>query len=470
MDFNLIANASGEEITSAVNYLLANINTGLNTTSSGQVVSGGNVVGYVYKYLWVKYATSYDGSVGFSNVPTNATYFGLHNSNSSTESTNPADYVWSTVSGGFGVTKFLYYLTTGGRQIQFAVATATPNTGWLVDSGSAIDLDVTSSTNAVANFAVVRSTTSSTFPSDAECIAAIGRTPRALDICTVNYNSGLQSAVYKFDGTNWITYTKYVTVEQLFVGATPPIISGITIQAGTAGALVNPDGTFAFGNSTANVVNTGSNIIINGFASSGGFSNRDGDDVSTYIYSHNRIPPPLNTTWYTVTPTSTYVVPSANISTPYPLKGILLASANGLLTIGTTAVVAFNAVYGMMQLCARKVGTSTWYAATYADSQARSGIQSSYYGATNLIVGGSSYYVSNVPINTVRNVRIEDVVDNLTSTWGQTFTNSDSLEFNWVMSLLTTFGGTGGLNVIGAAYTLPLASYQGNSNMMVLKL
>ena len=50
----------------------------------------------------VKYADSYDGSVGFSDSPTGKSYYGLRNSDTSAESTNPADYVWyqATVKTG----------------------------------------------------------------------------------------------------------------------------------------------------------------------------------------------------------------------------------------------------------------------------------------------------------------------------------------------------------------------------------
>ena len=72
----------------------------------------------------------------------------MRNSNDASESTNPADYIWYQASGGFGTTKFLWYISTGGRQIQFAVATAAPDSGWVVDPGSSIDLDIVTSNTA----------------------------------------------------------------------------------------------------------------------------------------------------------------------------------------------------------------------------------------------------------------------------------------------------------------------------------
>jgi hypothetical protein len=95
----------------------------------------------------VKYADSFDGSVNFSNSPTNRLYFGLRNNNDPAESTNHADYIWYEAAGGFGLTKSLWYVSTGGRQIQFEVSVTAPDAGWLVDPGSSIDLDVVTSGN-----------------------------------------------------------------------------------------------------------------------------------------------------------------------------------------------------------------------------------------------------------------------------------------------------------------------------------
>jgi hypothetical protein len=143
MTFAIGQDPQPSEISDALNYLLANFGTGLNTdVNSGEITSGSTVVGYLYKYMDVKYADSSDGSVGFSDSPTNKSYFGTRNHDTNTESTNPADYVWRQATGGFGTTKFLYYQTSGGRQITFAVATVEPTENYLKDTGAAIDLDI----------------------------------------------------------------------------------------------------------------------------------------------------------------------------------------------------------------------------------------------------------------------------------------------------------------------------------------
>ena len=144
MPFALDANPSQSELSDAVNYLLSNFNvTSSIDPNSGQITGpNGEILGYLYRYISIKYATSFDGTVGFSNVPTGASYFGIRNSNDATESTNPADYIWQQAAGGFGTTKFLYYMPTGNRSIQFEIDTAPPSALWIVDPGTAIDLDM----------------------------------------------------------------------------------------------------------------------------------------------------------------------------------------------------------------------------------------------------------------------------------------------------------------------------------------
>ena len=152
MPYLLDNDPSSSELSEAVNYLLCNFDTSISSDANTGEVKGptGAILGYLYKYMAIKYADSFDGSVNFSNSPTNRGYFGIRNSNDLTESTNYTDYIWNKVTGGFGTTKFLYYLTTGGRQIQFSVATTAPDGGWLVDPGTPIDLDVITSTSIVS--------------------------------------------------------------------------------------------------------------------------------------------------------------------------------------------------------------------------------------------------------------------------------------------------------------------------------
>lgn len=147
MPFALVANPSPSEVSDAINYLLSNFSNGATIDPvTGQIIAqGGIIVGYLYKYIAVKYADSADGSVNFSDSPTNRLYFGLRNSDDAAESGNYADYIWYQAAGGFGTTKFLWYQTTGGRQLQVAVSVSAPDVGWFQDTGSSIDLDIITS-------------------------------------------------------------------------------------------------------------------------------------------------------------------------------------------------------------------------------------------------------------------------------------------------------------------------------------
>ena len=150
MPFLLDSDSLPSEMADSINYLLANFGANLSADPNSGEISGpsGIIIAYLYKYLAVKYADSADGSVNFSNSPTNREYYGLRNTNDTTESTNPADYIWNKVAGGFGTTKFLFYETNGGRQINFVVDTVTPGSTYLQESGPAIDLDVVTTTTA----------------------------------------------------------------------------------------------------------------------------------------------------------------------------------------------------------------------------------------------------------------------------------------------------------------------------------
>lgn len=282
MPFFLDGNPTQGEISEAVNYLLSNFSQSVSADpNTGQVVGpGGEIQYYLYKYMFIKYADSFDGTVGFSNTPTNKGYFGLRNSDSSTESTNPADYIWTQVTGGFGTTKFLYYLTTGGRAIQFQVATSVPNPGWEIDPGTAIDLDfVTNVTSTPANFVVIRTPNVSTAPTDSEVLSAIGRLPMSGDLCTINYNSGISSIVYKYI-TSWAVFQKYITgdliVAQSIVGGN---IAANTITAGNLNVSQLSAITANLGSITAGDITVGSSPAISGTSMSGS---------GTHLYTDGR--------------------------------------------------------------------------------------------------------------------------------------------------------------------------------------
>jgi hypothetical protein len=369
MPFLLDGNPTQSEVSDAVNYLLSNFTQTVSADPATGEVSGptGAVTGYLYKYVFVKYADSFDGTVNFSNTPTNRLYYGIRNSDSSTESTNPADYLWSLVAGGFSTTKNLYYITTGGRQIQFAVSTSIPNTGWVIDPGTAIDLDVISGANGPANYVIIRITNDSSAPTNAESISAIGRTPISGDLATVNYNSGISSIVYKYT-TGWAVFQKYITGD-LIVAATivasnlsvaqlsaiaadlgsitagditvgsSPAISGTTMTG--SGTHLYSNGRFVLGNPTTNISFDNTNLSINGSligtanvvanaitTSNGSTSGGSGANVAVSLTANERV----YVSGYSSTsyPTGSYVLLSRNTS-----LNVSGAASATLATVGT---------------------------------------------------------------------------------------------------------------------------------------
>lgn len=275
MPFSLDYDPSNAELADAVNYLLGNFNNTVSANqNSGQVIGPtGEIVSYLYKYIQIKYADSFDGTLNFSNVPTNRLYYGIRNTDSSVESTNPADYVWTQVTGGFGTTKFLWYLVSGGRSIQFQVFPVKPNPGWVEDAGTAIDLDyVTTAISTPANFVVIRLPNNSAPPTDAEVLAAIGREPIDGDLATVNYNSGLASLQYKYDAGGWAVFQRYITGDLIVANTITASnmnvsqLSAISADLGSinAGSL-NINNKFlvdSSGNTTIRNSTTGARLVI----------------------------------------------------------------------------------------------------------------------------------------------------------------------------------------------------------------
>ena len=168
MTFALSNAPSQSEVSEAINYLLANFGSNLVADPSNGQITGpsGVVIAYLYRYIAVKYSDSFDGSVNFGDSPTNKAYYGLRNSDDVVESSNHADYIWFKVAGGgFGTTKFLFYQTSGGRQINFVVSTAIPSTGYVPVGTGSIDLDnITTSTPGADVFAAFFQPTSLQVP------------------------------------------------------------------------------------------------------------------------------------------------------------------------------------------------------------------------------------------------------------------------------------------------------------------
>jgi hypothetical protein len=168
MSYFVPAQPNPNQVSQAINYALANLGGSVSSNLvSGQIVTNGTNIGYLYQYMDVAFATAFDGSSGFSTTSyTNATYFGLRNTNSTTVSTNPTDYVWYQVAGsGFGTTEKLWYNVTGGRNIQFQVSTTAPAGYYVLWTADPINLDIITSTLSVnANLAIIYQWTSGSAP------------------------------------------------------------------------------------------------------------------------------------------------------------------------------------------------------------------------------------------------------------------------------------------------------------------
>lgn len=306
MPFFLDGNPTQSEIAEAVNYLLGNVlqSTATNIITGQVTDATGNIVSYLYKYLNVKYADSFDGTLNFSDVPTNRAYYGLRNNDSSIESTNPADYVWYQVAGGFSTTKFIWYSVTGGRRINIVVSTSSPSIFYQIDTGIAINLDQISAADGAssricyaksASFALASTPTTyqtsgpSGFPpyntwggsetwqatppmlgTNEALFQSDGIYNPSSDLTTWNvpYLSNLKVGTLSAISADLGTITAgsmnavNITGSDLTIGSSPAI-SGTTMT-GSGSHLYNT-GNFAFGNATTNMVFNGTNMYLNGF-------------------------------------------------------------------------------------------------------------------------------------------------------------------------------------------------------------
>jgi len=298
MPFFIDGNPTPSEISEAVNYLLSNFTqTTTSSVSTGQVTTpGGRVQGYLYRYLAVKYADSFDGTVNFSNTPTSRLYYGLRNTDTATpESTNPADYIWYQVTGGFGTTKLLYYTVTGGRQINVIAALAAPSTLWQSDTGTAIDLDIISGSDGASSrncYAKSTSTSLASTPSTYQTTGNVSFPPTNTWGGSETWQAtpptlAVNEALFQSDGvynpttdlTTWnVPYLSNLKVGSLsaitanmgtltageIVVGSSPTISGTTMTG--AGTHLYSDGRFIMGNATTNITFNGTTASINGFS------------------------------------------------------------------------------------------------------------------------------------------------------------------------------------------------------------
>jgi hypothetical protein len=167
-NFALDVNSPQGDIVGSLNYALANLGQGGTSSNLGNVLTANITTGvistptsngalsYLYQYMNVAYANTATGG-GFTSNSTATTYYGVHNNTANVADTNPVDYQWTQVSGGFGTTKSLFYQTLGGRQIAFNVATTSPGYYYRsVQDNVPINLDDVTSTQAIYTATIFR--------------------------------------------------------------------------------------------------------------------------------------------------------------------------------------------------------------------------------------------------------------------------------------------------------------------------
>ena len=138
-------NASGEEVVFAVNELLSNPSAGVGGEESeiafnNAVMIGDTVVFWNGEFLYSMYSASPDGANltnDYTTVNSSNFYHGLRAGDTPTESTNPADYVWTEIQAN----RAPYYHVRTGRQVDWMYSEEAV-VGFTLDAnGGAIDLD-----------------------------------------------------------------------------------------------------------------------------------------------------------------------------------------------------------------------------------------------------------------------------------------------------------------------------------------
>jgi acetyltransferase-like isoleucine patch superfamily enzyme len=264
---------SSDQVIGSVNYLLSNLgqsgNVGNITIPTGTLIGNttsgivstyntGNSNAYSYLYQWVnlRYANNATGTSGFSTVPTNSDYFGVYNSVTSAASSVPAAYTWYQVAGGFGTTKFIFYSTQGGRQVQLFPANVAPSSSFIQSTANvAIDLDIVTTAAGTPGergpiaMAYVVTPSTPVGASDLQLtawwesardnlIAPIGTgliPPVVGDTGTFIYGAGVgtPSETYEYNGSGWVEVVPQVISGNVIVANSAPgsIITANTLPA-----------------------------------------------------------------------------------------------------------------------------------------------------------------------------------------------------------------------------------------------
>jgi hypothetical protein len=252
---------SDTQVIDSVNYLLSNLgqvgNVGNTTIPTGTLIGntttglvstfnygGGVPYSYLYQYLNLRYANNATGTSGFSTVPTNSNYFGVYNSITSTASSVPAAYTWFEVAGGFSTTKFIFYSTQGGRQVQLVPANVAPSSSFIQSTANvAIDLDIVTTAAGTPGergpiaMAYVVTPATPVGASDLQLTAwweaardsltppiGTGLTPVVGDTGTFIYGAGVgtPSVTYEYNGSGWTSVVGQVISGNVLVANSTP--------------------------------------------------------------------------------------------------------------------------------------------------------------------------------------------------------------------------------------------------------
>lgn len=130
-----------EQLASNVGNITASTANIVTYNGDGSISAGNTIIGYRDRYMYVLFADDVYGS-NASTSPVGRTYYGIVNTNDLTAPTSPLSYSYTKISGGFGTTKNLYYKTTGGRNIQWFVGTAPPNSDWVIQPNTSVYNDI----------------------------------------------------------------------------------------------------------------------------------------------------------------------------------------------------------------------------------------------------------------------------------------------------------------------------------------
>lgn len=106
------------------------------------------------QWMAIKFATDSVGT-GFSDDPTNATFYGVATSDTNTASTDPLDYEWSPFD--FGTTNQMFYRCFGGRNISLVPSENKPIGYIPYIYGTTLNLDVVT-LGAVSDLGIISST------------------------------------------------------------------------------------------------------------------------------------------------------------------------------------------------------------------------------------------------------------------------------------------------------------------------